>query len=369
MTEISFFIRSMHGGGAQRAMVRLATGFAEAGHTVEVLTLQPTGIFRDELSPAVKVTKLAARRIFSAVPALAHHLRRHRPDAFLVTEPACNIAVVLAKILSRASSRILIREGLYPSIAVKESPHRSTRLAYKLAPFLYRYADVIVAIASDMTNDLAIFARLDPARITTIPVNPVVTPALGQAAAEKPDHAWFDSDLPVVLGVGRLDRQKDFITLLRAFEQVRAVRSCRLLIVGDGPLRQELEDARAASPFHGDICLPGYKVQPFSYMANCRVFVLSSRYEGQPNVLIEALACGAPVVATDCRSGPSDILDHGRYGRLVSVGDVNAMAEAISATIDAPLDRELSQARGYDFTLANSTALYLDALFPDTKAS
>jgi glycosyltransferase involved in cell wall biosynthesis len=236
-----------------------------------------------------------------------------------------------------------------------------------VAPVLYRHADVIVAIASDMTADLARIARLDPARITTIPVNPVVTPALRQAAAEKPDHPWFDGDLPIVLGVGRLDRQKDFMTLLRAFERLRAVRPCRLMIVGEGPSRGELEGARAASPFAEDIALPGFTVRPFSYMANCSVFVLSSRYEGQPNVLIEALACGAPVVATDCPSGPRDILEEGRYGRLVSVGDAVTMAQAISTTLDAPLHRKLSQARGYDLTLAKSTAIYLDALFREPR--
>ncbi|PQP41654.1 hypothetical protein C6A88_28130 [Mycolicibacterium austroafricanum] len=220
-----------------------------------------------------------------------------------------------------------------------------------------------------MTSDLARWARIEPARITTIRVNPVVTPALREAAAERPNHPWFeDRDVPIVLGVGRLHRQKDFMTLLRAFERVRATRRCRLLIVGEGPMREELEEARLACSFAEDIALPGFSPQPFSYMANCSVFVLSSRYEGQPNVLIEALACGAPVVATDCPSGPRDILAGGRYGRLTPVGDASAMAEAISATLDAPVDRDLSKSRGYEFTLEKSVALYIEALFPDKAA-
>ncbi|MGB3352081.1 MAG: glycosyltransferase [Mycobacterium sp.] len=364
MTNISFFVRSMEGGGAQRAMVRLATGFAEAGHAVEVLTLQPEGTFRAELSPSVKLTTLASKRTWSAVPAIARHLRRQRPAALLVTEPACNIAVILSKLAARTSSRILIREGLYPSIAIKESPHRSTRLAYAMAPVLYRHADVIVSIADEMTADLARVARIDAGRITTIPVNPVVTQTLRRAAADAPSHPWFDGNIPIILGVGRLDHQKDFMTLMRAFERVRAERACRLLIMGDGPLRGQLEGARAASAFAADIALPGFSVLPFSSMANCSVFVLSSRYEGQPNVLIEALACGASVVATDCPSGPRDILEQGRYGRLVPVGDFAAMADAISATLDAPVDTHLSQARGCEFTVEKSTRLYLDALFP-----
>lgn len=353
MAEIGMFIRSMEGGGAQRAMVRLASGFAKAGHSVEVLTLYPDGSFRSELSPQVKLTTLSAKRTFGAVRAIARYMRTNSLDAFLVTEPTCNIAVIIAKLLVSAidqhrgaSPRILIREGLYPSVAMREDPHLSTRLAYRFAPLLYRYADVIVAIANDMAIDLADVARLDRSRITTIPFNPVVTPELNRIAAERPGHAWFLNDVPVVLGVGRLDRQKDFSTLLRAFEYVRARRPCRLLILGDGPLRPDIEAARNASRYKADIDLPGFTAQPFSYMASCDVFVLSSRYEGQPNVLIEALACGATVVATDCPSGPWDILAGGRHGQLVPVGDAVEMAQAIVHAIDHPQDRNASRARG-----------------------
>jgi glycosyltransferase involved in cell wall biosynthesis len=369
MTRVAFFIRSMNGGGAQRAMVRLASGFAEAGYDVEVLTLQPAGNFRDELSPKVTLTKLGPERISGAVLALARYLRKRKPAALLVTEPASNIAVVLAKVVSRSHSRILIREGLFPSVAVRESPHQSTRFAYRLAPVLYRRADVIVSIATEMTEDLVRFARLAPGRVITVPVNPVVTPALEEAAAAAPSHAWFDDSLPIVLGVGRLDRQKDFATLLDAFEQVRTERACRLLILGDGPLRADLEKQRASSAYASEIALSGFDPNPFASMSRCRAFVLSSRYEGQPNVLIEALACGAPVVATDCPSGPRDILDGGRFGRLVPVGDSGAMANAIRATLDSPVDRDLSRARGAEFTLSNSTALYIQALFQGASTS
>lgn len=215
-----------------------------------------------------------------------------------------------------------------------------------------------------MATDLAQFARLDRDRVTTIAVNPVVTPALTAAAAVKPDHPWFRDETPVIVGVGRLDRQKDFLTLIKAFEQVRRVRPCRLLIVGEGPLRETLEAARAGSAYPNDIDLPGFVAKPFSYMGHADVFVLSSRYEGLPNALIEALACGAPVVSTNCPSGPQEILEGGRFGRLTPVGDETAMAEAILATLDQPIDRETSRARGLEFSIANSTALYISALFP-----
>jgi glycosyltransferase involved in cell wall biosynthesis len=359
----------MQGGGAQRAMVRLAGGFADAGYQVEVLTLEPEGSFRSELSPSVKLTRLGSKRIFGAIPALARYMRRERPDVMMVTEPACNIAVIAAKLLSGGQTRVLIREGLFPSVAVRESPHKATRLAYKLAPYLYRHADVIVAVAGDMAADLARFARLERNRVTTIAVNPVVTTTLTEAAAIKPEHPWFSGDIPVVVGVGRLDRQKDFLTLLKAFERVRQARSCRLVIVGEGPLRGALETARGTSAYPEDIDLPGFVAKPFSYMSHADVFVLSSRYEGLPNALIEALACGAPVVSADCPSGPREILDNGRFGRLTPVGDDKAMADAILATLDHPVDRQISKARGFDFTIGNSTALYVKALFPTPHVS
>lgn len=362
--RIAFFIRAMHGGGAQRAMVRLASGFADAGYSVDVLTLEPEGSFRAELAPSVNLRTMQAKRIGSAVPELSRYLAREKPAAMLVTEPACNIAVIIAKLLSRSQTRVLIREGLFPTVAAKESPHKATRIAYRFAPLLYRHADVIVAIANDMAADLAKFARLPNDRITTIPVNPVVTPDLIAKASQSPSHIWFTEDVPVILGVGRLDRQKDFATLINAFEIVRAEKTARLLIIGEGPLRSDLERLVEKSSFSEDISLPGFSANPFPDMAACAVFVLSSRYEGLPNVLIEALACGAPVVATNCPSGPQDVLEAGRYGALVSVGDPKGMAAAISSVITSGTDRERSRRRGNDFTLEKSAARYIDALFP-----
>lgn len=363
--RIALFIRSMDGGGAQRMMVRYASGFARLGYQVDVLCLFPEGPFRDELHAMVRVLPLRSKRIAGAIPEIAGYLRRQRPDAMMVTEPASNIAVILSRMLARSRTRLLVREGLFPSVAARESPHRATRLAYWLAPLLYRRADVIVAIAEAMASDLARFIRVPPARITTIAVNPVVTPSLAEAAARPVGHPWLaDGQPPVILGVGRLDEQKDFATLIKAFETVRAVRDCRLLILGEGPCRAQLEALRGSSQYASDIDLPGFDPNPFAYMARCAVFVLSSRYEGLPNSLIEALACGAPCVATDCPSGPRDILDGESYGGLVPVGDPGAMAAAIARTLTEPTDRERLRHRGNQYTVEQSVSAYLAFLLP-----
>src|SRR5262249_37227290 len=147
-------------------------------------------------------------------------------------------------------------------------------------------------------------------------------------------HPWFaPGSLPVILGVGRLTWQKDFPTLIKAFALVRSRQPARLLILGEGEKRLELETIVKELGLAADVCLPGYVDNPFAYMHRCSAFVLSSASEGLPNSLIEAMACGAPVISTDCASGTAEILENGRYGPLVPVGDVEAMATAISATL------------------------------------
>lgn len=363
--RIALFIRSMNGGGAQRAMVRYANGFAQAGYAVDVLTLVADGPFREELALNVSVIALKSARILSATIEIAAYLARVKPTAMMVTEPACNVAAILARSLALSSTRLVVREGLFPSIAAKESPYKATRTAYRLAPWVYPRADVIVAIADDMADDLAAFIKVPRSRVTTIGVNPVVTDALHAAAVEPVEHPWFrEGEPPVVLGVGRLEDQKDFGTLIRAFDLVRAERVCRLLILGDGTRRGELNELRARSAYSADIELRGFVANPFAFMSKCGVFVLPSRYEGLPNALIEALACGAPAVATDCPSGPRQILEGGRYGPLVPVGDHLAMATAIGAVLDVPPDRRLLRERGGEYTVGRSVQEYLRVVLP-----
>jgi glycosyltransferase involved in cell wall biosynthesis len=167
--------------------------------------------------------------------------------------------------------------------------------------------------------------------------NPVVTPDLASKAAEPLDHPWFrPGEPPVVLGVGRLSKQKDFATLIRAFDRVRRARGARLMILGEGPERAGLQALADELALSQDVALPGFASNPFAYMARAGVFVLSSAWEGMPGALIQAAACGAPVVATDCESGPREVLQDGRYGRLVPVGNPAALADAILSTLDQP---------------------------------
>jgi glycosyltransferase involved in cell wall biosynthesis len=205
---------------------------------------------------------------------------------------------------------------------------------YALIHWLYPYADRIVAVSEGVANDLAVFARLPRNRIHTI-YNPFDIERIQVHARAPLDHPWFaPGQPPVVLGVGRLSVQKDFSTLLRAFARLRTKRAARLMILGEGELRSELEGlSHSLGLTANEFFMPGFVSNPYAYYARCGVFVLSSRWEGLPGVLIEAMAAGAQVVATDCKSGSSEILENGKWGQLVPVGDYAAMADALNITL------------------------------------
>jgi glycosyltransferase involved in cell wall biosynthesis len=228
----------------------------------------------------------------------------------------------------------------------------------------YPFADAVVAVSSELADDLSAVAGLPRGLIRTV-YNPVVGPELPALAAEPAGHPWLrPGGPPVVLGAGRLVEQKDFPTLLRAFALVRRERPARLVILGEGPAgaREGLAALAAGLGVAADLDLPGFVANPYAYMARAAAFALSSLHEGLPGVLIQALACGCPVVSTDCPSGPREILDGGRYGRLVPVGDHEALARAILACLDDPSGREERVARAAAFGLERAVDRYLELI-------
>jgi glycosyltransferase involved in cell wall biosynthesis len=230
----------------------------------------------------------------------------------------------------------------------------------------YPCADRIVTVSRDLAEDLAAFAAIPRERILPI-YNPVVDDRLQRAAAESPDHPWFRAgEVPIVLGVGRLERRKGFATLIRAFARVRRLRPLRLVILGGGKTpRGEAADRAVLDALirdlgvETDVSLPGFKPNPYAYMTRASVFVLASDYEGLPGVLIQAMACGCPVVSTDCPTGPREILEGGRFGPLVPVGDDQAMADAIARVLDAPTPPADLRRRAGDFSVDKAVGTYL----------
>ena len=328
---LTLFLPSLRGGGAERVLVNLANGFAERGYGVDLVLAKAEGVYFDQLSPAVRVVDLHTPRVLRALPGLVSYLRRERPAALLSALNHANVIACLAHRLARVPTRLVISER--NTLSVSRPQNARGRLVPWFMRWTYPWADAVVAVSQGVADDLVRTLGIAAERVKVI-YNPVVDDELLAKAQEPLDHPWFtDGAPPVVLGVGRLTEQKDFPTLIRAFARVRTHRRARLMILGEGELRPQLEALVRQLGLQDDVALPGFVANPFAYMARAAVFVLSSRWEGLPGALIQAMACGAPVVSTDCPSGPREILEDGRWGRLVPVGDVDALAEAISATL------------------------------------
>jgi len=334
--RVAIFMPSLFGGGGQRSMVNLAHGMAESGYAVDLVLAQVEGPFLEEVREPVRVVDLKASRALTSLPALVRYLRSEQPEALLSVFGYVNIIASWAWRLAGVPTRLLLNEQNTVSF---ESGNAST-LRGRLVPWLmkrfYPWANGIVVVSHGVRDDMAQLTKIPSERITVI-YNPSVVRAEVLEKAQAPlDHPWFKPDQPPVLvAVGRLQIQKDFPTLLHAFAQVRQNRPVRLLILGEGKERQPLEELIKNLGIENDVSLPGFVMNPYAYMARASLFVLSSRWEGLPTVLIEALCCGTPVVSTDCPSGPREILKDGEYGQLVPVSDMDALAKAIEAALDS----------------------------------
>jgi glycosyltransferase involved in cell wall biosynthesis len=307
------------------------------------------------------------------LPFLAQYLREAKPDAVLSAQAQYNVMTVWARRLSQINTRLVISEHITVSRdATFGGPWGDRRLSGLLRR-AYLKSDAIVTVSQGVGDDLTAYAGIPRGRISTV-YNPVVGPDIPARAKEPLDHPWFAPGAPpVILSAGRLDPQKDFATLIRAFARLRARRPARLVILGAvNPTKPEYTDElRALAARLGiadQVSLTGFRDNPFAYMSRAAVFVLSSTYEGLGNVLIEALACGTPVASTDCPSGPREILDGERFGPLVPIGDDAALARAIEAVLDDPPPPEQLQARAEMFTVKRAVDSYLQLLFPCAPA-
>lgn len=355
--RVALFTGSMRGGGAERAMLTLATAFAERGVNVDLVLVKAEGEYLDMVPDGVRVVDLDSDRTYVAIPKFLRYVWRERPAALLSTLLTTDLAALIARVIFGRRLRLVVRQATSFSETFASVPFK-TRLFMRLVRLLMPAADAIVAVSEGAASDLRAWVPRAAGKIVTIH-NPVVGPGLAEQAAEAVEHPWFGGGEPVVLAAGRMSAEKDYPTLLRAFAEVARSRPARLVILGQGPERESLLELAARLGIGDRLDLPGFDVNPFRYMARASVFVLSSRFEGFPNVLAQAMACGAPVVSTDCRSGPSEMLEDGKWGRLAPVGDWRAMAGAIEATLDDPMPAEALRARASVYSVEASVEGYL----------
>lgn len=362
--RLLIFIPSFGDGGVERMLVNLAGGFAALGVDIAFASKIEHGPYLDRLLPAVRRIVLASRNDRALTAELADSLRAERPAVLMsAKERDDRIALDASRSLGQAAPRCFLRVGT--SIATRENARKSLRLKAWLhrraLRKLYARCDGLLANSEGVARELIDYVGVAPERVNVVP-NPTVTPDLEILAQEPLEHDWFaPGQPPVILGIGRLSRAKDFPTLIQAFALLRARRPCRLAILGEGGQRQALENLARRLGVAEDVSLPGFVSNPFAWLKRASLFVLSSQREGCPNVLIEALALGTPVVATDCPSGPREILAGGEHAPLIPVGDPEAMSAAMAATLDAPPPAEFLREAVRSYTVENSARAYLRA--------
>lgn len=344
--RVSIFLPSVAGGGAERVMVNLARGFARRGLEVDLVLASAEGPYLSEVDKSVSVIDLHSRRVSQSLPALMRYLHQRRPQTLISALDHANVIALMACRLIEVSPRTLISVQNTISAHLKHVKVKRDRILPLLMRMTYPWADVVGAVSGGVAKELISQLHVPAHKVRVVP-NPVVTAELHtKADAPLDEHPWFASNQPpVVLAVGRLTAQKDFGSLVRAFAIVRRMMPVRLMILGEGEHRSVLEELVRDKMLTADVALPGFDPNPYKYMRRAAVFVLSSLWEGLPTVLIEALAVGTAVVSTDCQSGPAEILEGGKWGRLVPVGDVQALASAIreSLLMDALYDRKAAQ--------------------------
>ena len=387
------FIRSLNGGGGvERVVLHLAGEFASRGYRVDLLLGCDTGRFVDEIPSTVNMIPLGhppalrllphllgspgdlaalapalctpgGPRVLGAAPALARYLEQARPAALLSASNYSNVTALLAREIANAhGTRVAVSIHNHLSASVANGGKRAVRMMPKLARHFFPRADAVVTVSRGVADDLRSLTGIPGKEITTI-YNPVITAAVEAGAQKDPQHPWLrPGEPPVILAIGKLKKQKDFTNLLHAFQRVRSHRTARLIILGEGNERPLLLGLSQQLGVAEDVDLHGFRSNPFAFMARASVFVLSSAWEGFGNVLVEAMACGCPVVSTDCPDGPSEILEDGRFGPLVPVGDAPALARALGQVLDAPPDREGLRARGRSFDVDASTDRWVAAI-------
>lgn len=353
----------MRGGGAERSMANLATGLSQLGVKVDLVLGRVEGPFLAGVPRGVRIIDLHGQRASTSLIGLVRYLRRERPVSLLSTMTHTNLVAVLARRISRVPCRLILREATPLTISADNAGSMRGKVLPYLACLLYRDADGIVAISNGVASNLIDQVRIPPGHVQVIH-NPVIPQGISAMSNEPIVHRFLKTGSPIILGAGRLTKAKDFGTLISSFFLVRQQIAAKLIILGEGEERVHLENHVKALGLTDDIDFPGFVSNPYAYMAKAKIFAQSPLWEGFGNVLAEAMACGTPVVSTNCPGGPRDILENGRWGTLVPCGDPQALADAILNTLSAPAPSEALKQRAREFTIEAASELYLRVLTP-----
>ena len=366
--RVAFLLYAMYGGGIERVMLTLFKELIKYPIAIDLVLIEKAGNLLSEVPPEVRIIELPGAKNYGRlrrVLPLMRYLRQEKPTVLLAHFTQYNVIAPIAKLLARTPLRIILVEHLgFAPLEDHHSnnPNERVGLVNFLRRVFYRRADVVAAVSQGLAQQLDAHLRFKPGHVQVL-YNPVVDETLLLKAQASLDHPWFQSGQPpVFLGVGRLMPQKDFSTLIQAFAIFRQKQQARLVILGEGDERQKLQDEIKELNLEEDVSLPGFTDNPYAYMSRASAFVLSSQFEAFGLVVAEALACGCQVISTDCPYGPNEILQSGKYGHLVPVGNPQALADAMEKATKDVVDPDKLRLRAEDFSLEKATSKYLELM-------
>jgi glycosyltransferase involved in cell wall biosynthesis len=357
--SILIFLPDLHGGGAERLHVLLAKHWNAQGIKVEFALLQQRGALLSLLPKDIRIINLGEDRIRRGIFPFARYLKKARPDIVLAAMWPLTSAAVLSWWLAGKPGSLFLSDHVQLSISSVQELNLSPWLLAAVMRLTYPSASGIIAVSEGVKQDMCRLGRFAESQVRVI-YNPAATGVLTHPETESiRNKLWGVGFEHHILSVGTLKVQKDHATLIRAFASLPASLNAKLTILGEGGLRSELEDLVQQLGLQGKVAMPGFVVDTYPWYRTADLFVLSSRWEGFGNVIVEALECGLQVVSTDCQSGPAEILENGRIGRLVPTEDPVALAASMVNALTEPVDSELLKRRARDFTVSEIADQYL----------
>jgi glycosyltransferase involved in cell wall biosynthesis len=364
--KISILTHDIGGGTFTNLCTALVRGWQEIGVECNLVVLNASD---EEISkyPDIPIVSLNVQRTAFSLLATVKYLRENQPDVILPMPWYFNIVAIWARYLSGAKTKVII--GEHNIISLEASIEHRDKLHLRFLPILmrhtYPHGDGLVGVSKDTITDLVETLKIEADIPMQVIFNPINPDRVEELAQESITHPWFQtSEIPVIVTAARLAKQKQLDGLLQAFAQVLQVTPARLLILGEGPLRAELENLCQELGIEASVSMPGYDANPYRYMAKCDVFVLASAWEGCPIALQEAMACGAAVVVTDAPGGMKDIIDDDKYGLIVPTGDPDALVKGILRILTQPElkqhYRKQAKQRSQEFHYSNISKQYFD---------
>lgn len=378
--KVAFLLHSLEGGGIQRVALNLLKEMVKRDDiSLDLVVASASGSYLEQIPSEVRVIDLhtnisfRTKSLIRLVPAIANYLRQEKPDVLLSHLPYVNSLAVIAKLLSLIPVKLILIEHTFPynkAIELESYAARNNQQKWQLLTTLmpiimrrvYPLANEVVTVSQGMARELEQYLKLKPNSIQVI-YNPVIDDSLYLKFNAPLEHPWFQPNQPpVFVAVGRLAAQKDYVTLLRAFAQFREQHPGRLLILGEGELRSQLENLVSELSLENDVYLPGFVSNPYAYMSRASALVLSSVWEGLPTVLIEAMSCGCQIISTKCPHGPDEILEQGKYGWIVPVQDATALSKAMKQALEIPKNPDHLKHRSQQFKAEQAVSAYLNLI-------